>query len=122
LSSFVLGANPATLAAWREFAPAGWQFADDAAGALSRADSFDPSLDTGFLSAYGATTLENDFNVYAEKMFTEPANLALLAREHELVRRKLEFVRAAYEAIDPRFSDRFREMGLDEASLSATSP
>lgn len=67
----------------------------------------------GFLSAYGATNLENDFNVYAETIFTEPANLAQLARQHPLIRRKLDLVLAAYVAIEPQFADRFRLMGLD---------
>jgi hypothetical protein len=110
LSSFVLRVNPMTRAQWSEFAPAGWNFVEDAGGALGRAHAPAPSLETGFLSAYGATNLENDFNVYAEKMFTEPDGLAQLARQHPLIRRKLDFVRAAYVAIDPRFADRLRRL------------
>jgi hypothetical protein len=121
LSSFVLRVDPATRARWREFAPPDWNFVEDAGGALRGANASDPSMETGFLSAYGATTLENDFNVYAEKMFTEPDNLRRLARQHALIRRKLEFVRATYVAIDPRLADRFRELGLDDASSSAAT-
>jgi hypothetical protein len=121
LSSFVLRVNPSTRAQWAEFAPADWNFVDEAGGALRRADSPAPSMETGFLSAYGATNLENDFNVYAEKMFMEPDNLTRLARQHSLIRRKLEFVRATYVAIDPRFADRFRQLGLDDAGISAAT-
>jgi len=117
LSSFVLRVNPATRAEWSELAPAGWNFVDDAGGALRRADASQPSPDTGFLSAYGATNLENDFNVYAEKMFTEPHELAQLARTHPLIHRKLDFVRATYVAIDPDFAERFRRLGLDGDSI-----
>lgn len=121
LSSFVLRVNPATRAQWSEFAPAGWNFVEDAAGALHRADASTPSPETGFLSAYGATNLENDFNVYAEKMFTEPDNLARLAQAHPLIRRKLDFVRAKYVAIEPEFAERFRRMGLDGDRAAAVA-
>jgi hypothetical protein len=112
LSSFVLRVDAATWPQWAEFAPAGWQFVEDPGGALRRGDTPAPPLEMGFLSAYGATNLENDFNVYAETIFTEPANLALLARQHPLIRRKLDLVLAAYVAIDQRFADRFQLMGL----------
>ena len=121
LSSFVLRVNPATRAQWSEFAPAGWNFVEDAGGALGRAQAAAPSLETGFLSAYGGTNLENDFNVYAEKMFTEPDSLARLAQAHSLIRRKLDFVRATYVAIDPRLADRFHRLGLDGGVVSAVS-
>lgn len=120
LSSFVLRVDPATRVRWAEFAPADWNFVADAGGALRRAEAVAPSMETGFLSAYGATNLENDFNVYAEKMFTEPDNLARLAGQYPLVRRKLDFVRETYVAIDSRFAELFHRLGLDEASVSAS--
>lgn len=116
LSSFVLRVNPETRPEWSQFAPEGWNFVADAGGSLRRANGADPSPDTGFLSAYGATNPENDFNVYAEKMFSEPAHLAQLAQAHPLIRRKLDFVRATYVAIDPAFADRFHALGLDNAA------
>jgi len=112
LSSLVLRADAGTLAKWAKFAPAGWPFVEDPGGALRRAETADPSFDTGFLSAYGATNLENDFNVYAEKMFGNPEEVARLAREHPLVRQKLEFVMATYAALDPAFAGVFGKMGL----------
>lgn len=63
-------------------------------------------------SAYGATSFENDFNVYAERIFTEPAEVARLAALHPLVRRKLDALIAAYAAIDPRMIDTFRQLGV----------
>jgi hypothetical protein len=113
LSSFVLRVDPATRVQGSEFAPLDWHFVEEAGGALRRADDPDPAPETGFLSAYGATNLENDFNDYAEKMFTEPDKLARLAARTPLIRRKLEFVRAAYVAIDSRLEDRFHELGLN---------
>jgi hypothetical protein len=114
LSSFVLRVDPRTRLKWEEFAPVGWHFAEDAGGALRRAETTDPSPNTGFLDAYGATTLENDFNVYAEEMFGNPDKVAHLAREHPLIRRKLDFVMETYVAIDPELRALFRKRGLGE--------
>jgi hypothetical protein len=114
LSSFVLRADPETLAKWAEFAPSGWQYAEEPGGALRRAKTADPPLVTGFLDAYGATNLENDFNVYVEDMFSNPDNLARLARQYPLIRRKLDFVMETYAAIDPELRSRFRKMRLSE--------
>jgi hypothetical protein len=113
LSSFALEKEPSTLPEWKRFAPAGWKFEEmDARTIIARGHDDDPDLATGFLSAYGGTNPENDFNVYAEKIFTEPATVARLAREHPLVRRKLEFVMAVYVRIDPRMAAVFRELGV----------
>jgi hypothetical protein len=38
--------------------------------------------------------------------------VARLAREHPLIRRKLEFVMAVYARIDPRMAAVFRELGV----------
>jgi hypothetical protein len=113
LSSFVLHHSPTMLAGWNALEPGGAAFTEDASAAISRglgAEAPDPS--TGFLSAYGATNPENDFNTYAEKMFAEPDKVARLAEKYEVVRRKLAAVRAAYVAIDPRMDDTFRALGI----------
>lgn len=67
-------------------APRDWQFAPTNEESLSRGAGPDPAPDTGFLSAYGATTAENDFNTYAKEIFTEPSVLVRLACQHALVR------------------------------------
>jgi len=112
LSSFVLLADPRTWPKWVEFAPAGWHYYEDPAGALRHAEVPDPPLETGFLNAYGATNLENDFNIYAEEMFRHPEYVARLAQKYPLIRRKLDFVMATYVAIDPAFRPIFRKLGL----------
>lgn len=113
LSSFVFRGKPETAQLWAKFAPSGWQYQHDTAAILALANATDPEPGTGFLSAYGSSDPENDFNVYAEKMFTEPQRVAKLAREHELVRKKLAFVIGSYTAIDPRMAAVFRAIGLE---------
>jgi hypothetical protein len=112
LSSLVLARRADSLAEWTAFTPADWRFQRDSAGALSQAKDEDPPPATGFLSAYGATTPENDFNVYAEKMFTEPETVAKLAARYPLVAKKAAFVASTYAAIDPRLRETFAKLGL----------
>ena len=45
----------------------------------------DAPVETGFLSAYGATTSENDFNTYAEIVFSDPQRLIKLAESVPII-------------------------------------
>jgi hypothetical protein len=119
LSSLVLARQAGSLERWAAFTPTEWQFQRDSASALSQASGKDPPPSTGFLSAYGATTPENDFNVYAEKMLTEPETVAKLAAQHPLVAKKAAFVVSTYAAIDPRMRETFRQLGLNPAGASS---
>jgi hypothetical protein len=113
LSSFVLRHAPTTLSAWQALEPNNAAFTEDARAAIARGlDDAAPDPASGFLSAYAATNPENDFNTYAETMFAEPAKLVRLAKQHELVARKLRVVRDAYVAIDARMDDTLRALGL----------
>jgi hypothetical protein len=116
LSSFVLQKTN-TLQEWMVFAPADWSFATHNEAALSHGRDQDPSPETGFLSAYGATTAENDFNTYAEKIFTEPKALVQVACQHALIRKKLLFVLHTYVTLDVRLDQVFRGLGIDRARL-----
>ena len=80
--------------------------------ALVRANDAAPDPSTGFLSAYGATDAENDFNTYAETIFTEPAWLRDLAGKHSLIGEKLAFVLKTYVRVDPSIDATFRELGF----------
>ena len=102
---------------WEAFAPEGWAFAATNEAALSHGYDRDPAPESGFLSAYGATNAENDFNTYAEKIFTDPKPLLALACKQPLVRRKLEFVLKTYITLDPRMDPVFRELGFDRFRL-----
>jgi hypothetical protein len=112
LSSFVLHRNPDRLTEWAHFAPETWHFDDMPEAIRERGTGPDPDPSTGFLSAYGATNPENDFNVYAEKIFTEPGSLSQLARRLPIIRKKLDYVIAAYVDIDPRMIEVFGDLGL----------
>jgi hypothetical protein len=114
LSSFVLRKSN-SIDAWAAFAPTSWRFASTNEEALFSGAAMAPALDTGFLSAYGATSPENDFNTYAERIFTQPKELVGLACRHPLVRKKLLFVLQTYVALDNRMENTFHGLGIDRA-------
>jgi hypothetical protein len=113
LSSFVIRRDPDTWQQWMQFSPPAWQYRSDPKEKIGTATAAAPPPGTGFLSAYGSSSLENDFNVYAEKMFTEPEALSNLGRAHDLIRRKMRFVAGTYVDIDPRMADVFRGLALE---------
>jgi hypothetical protein len=112
LSSIVLRHSPTTFAEWLQFSPPGWAQTARPDQALVRANDAAPDPSTGFLSAYGATDAENDFNTYAETIFTEPARLRDLAGKHSLIGEKLAFVLKTYVRVDPSIDATFRELGF----------
>lgn len=119
LSSFVYHKRSDTSQRWAEFTPPGWKYTTDPKEVLDLANGPMPKPETGFLSSYATSNQENDFNVYAEKMFTEPETIARLARKHGLIRKKLDFVMAAYVAVDGRMKGVFRELRLYQEPLNA---
>lgn len=61
---------------------------------------------------YGATSAENDFNVYAEKIFTEAKSIAELGKKQTVVARKIALLVAAYERLDSRMGAVFDRLGI----------
>jgi len=53
----------------------------------------------GVLSKYGYSTLENDFNLYAEMLFTNPSKLNLLAETYPRIYQKSELIKRFYSRI-----------------------
>ena len=58
----------------------------------------------GLLANYGLASPEDDANLYAELIFTDPAKMRELASQYVPVRRKYEFLRDFYLEIDPNFN------------------
>jgi hypothetical protein len=112
LSSLIWAKVPDILVRWSSLMPSGWVTARTDAEALRpRAEQEDRS--DGFLTAYGSTSLENDFNVYAETAFTVPSRLLDAARRSPVVARKAALLFEAYERFEPRFRELFTQQGLD---------
>jgi hypothetical protein len=120
LSSLIWNSVLDLPARWRALLPSGWSDAQDNAEALRSAEPGAADPDRGFLSPYGATTAENDFNVYAETVFTEPARLAALAKSHELIAQKMALLIDAYTSVDSRLAEVFHQLGVASLGLDAS--
>ncbi|HED16656.1 MAG TPA: hypothetical protein ENI64_07595 [Gammaproteobacteria bacterium] len=57
----------------------------------------------GFLTEYNKSSLENDFNMYAEFAFTRPARLTNLAKKYPRIRRKVILLKEFYLNISKDF-------------------
>jgi len=64
----------------------------------------------GFLTKYSMSTLENDFNVMAEQVFTDPGRLKTLIQQYPIIRKKYELLRIFYLDIDPKFINVFDKL------------
>jgi hypothetical protein len=111
LSSLVWRHLPELPLRWALLLPKGWVAARDNAEALAAATIEPEERDDGFLSAYGATTAENDFNVYAETAFDAPARLVAAADRSPLVASKAACLLQTYRRLDERFTAVFEKFG-----------
>jgi hypothetical protein len=111
-SSLIWARMPDLQVTWSTLMPNGWQPAHTNAEVLSHRDEQEDRRD-GFLTAYGSTTLENDFNTYAETIFAFPDRLVNAARKSPIVERKVSIALDAYERLDPRLRETFTQQGLD---------
>ena len=111
-SSFLWLRDPELQKAFTGLEPAGWHWTTNSTDEAAGANAAEPPLETGFLSAYGATTAENDFNTYAEIAFSDPGRLKNLAGHMPLIARKLALVLDAYIRVDERLRDAFSRNGL----------
>jgi len=64
-------------------------------------------LERGMLRQYAETGVENDFNIYASEIFTNPRKMKKLIKEYPIIQRKYEVFKAFYLSIDVGFSPVF---------------
>jgi hypothetical protein len=112
LSSLIWAKLADVRVSWSTLMPSGWLPARTNAEVLSHRGEQEDRHD-GFLNSYGSTTIENDFNTYAETIFAFPSRLTAAARSSPVVLRKVGLVFAAYERMDLRFRETFASLGLD---------
>ncbi|MDB4985552.1 MAG: hypothetical protein JWN04_730 [Myxococcaceae bacterium] len=112
LSSFVLKHDNDTYADWLALEPTGWHFSETREDELVRAAQAAPDPATGFISGYGTSNPENDFNSYGENIFSDPELVKELAKKSPLIRKKLDFVIERYVRVDPAMRERFVYLGL----------
>jgi hypothetical protein len=120
LSSLVRLGAPFDDARWMSFTPPGFKYLDEAAyrnllknhphevgNAVLNAE--------GFVRPYGESDLDNDWNTYAEEVFSNGAAFASLIRPYPRMRSKTAMLIDIYSHIDPAFAVYFGRTGLSTA-------
>jgi hypothetical protein len=115
-SSLLLQREPEIQARWQALLPAGWR-PDQRSDEALRHNGPDGVHD-GFLSSYGATSLENDFNTYAETAFGAPGRLIAQAAANLVVARKAALLLHAYAQRDARMVQTYRKLGIDQLAVA----
>lgn len=97
--------------AWQNANPAGFQYLGDGVDAVKQGKAGLKSetalLEKGFLSQYGCSTLENDFNGLTIRLFAGDASLWALAEQYPRIRAKLQLALSFYQQLDPSFTETF---------------
>ena len=115
LSSFIYHKSFAIARFWGDLMPKNWQAKVTDKEALAR--SYQPiDYDNGFLNNYATTSVENDFNTYAEFVFARPDELIELAKTYPLVAKKLRLFIDAYATQSPSMKKLFRESPLSQVA------
>ncbi len=115
LSSFVYRQNPTLELMWGTLLPNDWQPVDSYVQALTPIDENISKLNQqGFLSYYGSTSVENDFNTFAEMVFVQPDELRALALRHKVIAQKMRLLMNCYSQIDPRMNRYFETHALNQ--------
>jgi len=113
LSSFVINRWPMVIVEWGELMPAGWEPTTSYSKALGVDRSAKPDYANGFLSKYAETSVENDFNTYAEFAFGRSDELVDLAGRYPLVAKKLRLFIDAYMSTSPEMAAIFEQSSLE---------
>jgi hypothetical protein len=118
-SSILLRNYPAlwSEASWKAANPPGFRYLGDGVQAIRQGATSllrDPSLyPSGFLTTYSKASVEEDFNVVSESMFSGDRSFWKAVDSHERLRKKASLAIKLYGGIDPRFSEKwFRSLSL----------
>ncbi len=124
LSSVVRNQVLFDVSEWTSNNPAGFNYLSLEAykALLARPPSVDGDAvlhSQGFVAAYGTTSLDNDWNTYAEKVFGHGSQFATLIRDYPRMRAKTRQLLDIYTKLDSRFDAYFTQSGLRRAVSGA---
>jgi len=94
---------------WLQLNPAGFSYTGTGFEMLDDPDIYKESeedLSEGFLCKYSRSSLENDFNMIAAELFTQPDSLETLAGQYPVIGSKLNLAKAFYRSLSDDY--RFR--------------
>lgn len=119
LSSLLFLAGDFPTARWTALNPADFAYLPSPEAVLEAAGThLDPAMAEtwhrdGFVSDYGLSSLENDFNTFAEMALGRPDDLRALAGRHPRIADKLTVLIDFYTGLDPQMGRYFETVGLD---------
>jgi hypothetical protein len=97
--------------AWRQSNPAGFVYFDEAGGGVGAIKEGKTSSvfsvqahESGFLYEYAQSTLENDFNSFAENIFMGEEDFFRTVEQYEKLKMKLDLIISLYNTIHPQFT------------------
>ena len=122
LSSIVRRQITFDVTAWEAINPSGFAYMDTSTYKATLRDAGSVEGDdalhrAGFVSRYGQTTLDNDWNTYAERVFGHGTEFAKQVARFLPMRRKTRILMDVYLSLDPGFAAYFQRTGLSQAAL-----
>ena len=117
LSSFIYHKSPAITRFWGALMPTNWQAKSNYKESL--ADNYQLiDYQNGFLNNYATTSVENDFNTYAEFVFARSDELIKLAKSYPLVAKKLRLFIDAYAKESPAMAQLLNNSPLAQVAAA----
>lgn len=108
-SSILFHKYPFPKQEWDAVNKPGWRYigsGSDMLGTTAQYEQTDDLRQNGFLEGYSQASIEEDFNIFVEWVFTKPDRLARLVSRYERIKRKYDLVIRFYDAIDPKIDIR----------------
>jgi hypothetical protein len=112
-SSLLLKSHSFWVDPWTDHHPKDFQYLDDILDTwkeveeASKAFSNEACYKKGFVTDYGLTNFENDFNEYSEMIFTYPRKFKKIMGQYPRVRGKFLVWLEFYQKIDPIFTEEY---------------
>ncbi len=108
ISSIFFWSHNSPVYKWADLNPAGTRYLDTNKKKLQaiedgESEGADTYYKQGFLNKYGKTSVEEDFNLYAQMLFVNPEKLNVLAKRYPVIKKKKEFTEAFYLGISSQF-------------------
>ncbi|MBA4031665.1 MAG: hypothetical protein C0478_12355 [Planctomyces sp.] len=97
--------------AWNKINPPGFKYLGNGVDAVKQKKvglALDEELhQQGFLKEYSQSTLENDFNAFAAKIFAGDGVIWRIADKHPKIQQKLDLTLDFYKGLDPAFTPEY---------------
>jgi len=115
ISSFIYHKSYDIAKSWGSLMPKGWLPKLSSKESLSIIEQ-PTDYENGFLNNYATTTIQNDFNTYAEFVFARTDELIELAKKYPLVAKKLRLFIVAYSRQSPDMKKLFSGSALEQVA------